>query len=84
MQSWHEEELASFAWRWTTVTHADQIISTMHNQAMTFEINRMDASPTNVLSNLHRNFTAGQWQSFPIQNEPEAGACFQYKMSLEG
>ena len=23
-------------------------------------------------------------ESFPIQDEPEAGACFQYKMSLEG
>src|SRR5262252_6736677 len=23
-------------------------------------------------------------KSFPIQDEPEAGACFQYKMSLEG
>jgi hypothetical protein len=23
-------------------------------------------------------------ESFPIQDEPEAGACFQYKMSLKG
>jgi hypothetical protein len=56
-QTWHEEEdLASLAWRCVTAAHADQIISKRQNHPMAFEMERMNANPTSVLSNLHRKF----------------------------
>jgi len=45
MQSWHEEELVSFAWRWTTTAHADPIISARHSHAMGLETDRMNSQP---------------------------------------
>jgi hypothetical protein len=44
MQIWHEEELASFGWWWTTEAHADASISQMQNHATVFEIDRMEFS----------------------------------------
>lgn len=67
-QSWHEEELVSFAWRCTTSAHADEIISNRHDHAMAFAIERMDANLQRILSyvrffTIRPNFATGQWKA---------------------
>lgn len=67
-QSWHEEELVSFAWRCTTSAHADEIISNRHDHAMAFAIERMDANLQRILSYVRFFHYTPKFRDWPMES----------------
>ena len=49
-----------------------------------FSVLRDAAGKPQYLLSMTQDITERKQESFPMQDEPEGGACFQYKMSLKG